>query len=43
MTEKEDETLQKIVCIMANAPMITAQEIRRVADEPERTEKPQAL
>jgi hypothetical protein len=39
MTEKKDETLQKIVCIMANAPMITAQEIRRVADEPEKMEK----
>jgi hypothetical protein len=43
MTEKKDETLQKIVCIMANAPMITAQEIRRVADEPEKMEKMQGV
>jgi hypothetical protein len=43
MTDKKDETLQKIVCIMANAPMITAQEIRRVADVPEKIEKAQAV
>jgi hypothetical protein len=43
MKEKKDETLQKIVCIMANAPMITAQEIGRVADEPEKLEKTQTV
>lgn len=35
MQTNKDETLQKIVCIMANAPMITAQEFGTVPDIPE--------
>jgi TRADD-N domain-containing protein len=38
--QTRDETLEKVVCIMANAPMITAQEIGRVGDVPEKVELP---
>lgn len=31
MQDKKEETLQKIVCIMANAPMITAKELAAIA------------
>jgi len=30
---KRDETLEKVVCIMANAPMITARDVGAVSDE----------
>ena len=31
--QKKDETLEKVVCIMANAPMITARDVAAVSDE----------
>jgi len=36
--ERKAEIAEQVVCIMANAPMITAQEIGRVADVPEKVE-----
>jgi hypothetical protein len=33
MVHKKDETLESLVCIMANAPMITRQDIDAVGDE----------
>ena len=35
ITAKKDEVLGKLVCIMANAPMITRQDVDKVSDEPE--------
>jgi hypothetical protein len=43
MKEKRDETLQNIVCIMANAPMITAMEVGRVTSVAEKIEQAKDL
>jgi hypothetical protein len=35
ITDKKDEILGKLVCIMANAPMITERDIDQISEESE--------